>query len=55
LTWNPGKERACHTQITAATRMIVYFCDSHALWQRGSNENANGLLRQHFPEGTNPR
>jgi transposase, IS30 family len=43
---------ARHTEITAALRAPVYFCDSHSPWQRGSNENANGLLRQYFPRGT---
>jgi IS30 family transposase len=43
---------ARHTDITATLRIPVYFCDSHAPWQRGSNENANGLLRQYFPKGT---
>jgi transposase, IS30 family len=44
---------ARHTDITAALQVPVYFCDAHAPWQRGSNENANGLLRQYFPKRTN--
>jgi IS30 family transposase len=50
LTWDQGKELALHQQITARTR--VFFCDAHAPWQRGSNENANGLLRDYSPKGT---
>jgi IS30 family transposase len=52
ITWDQGTEMARHTQITATLGAPVYFCDSHAPWQRGSNENANGLLRQYFPKGT---
>jgi len=52
LTWDQGKEMALHQQTSAQTGMPVYFCDAHAPWQRGSNENVNGLLRQHFPKGT---
>src|SRR3954454_19656766 len=52
LTWDQGKELALHQQITAATGTRVFFCDAHAPWQRGSNENANGLLRDYFPKRT---
>lgn len=46
------KQLALHQQISARTGIQVYFCDAHAPWQRGSNENANGLLRDYFPKGT---
>jgi len=53
LTWDQGSEMYAHAQLKLDADLDVYFCDPHSPWQRGTNENTNGLLRQYFPKGSN--
>jgi IS30 family transposase len=52
LTWDQGQEMSQHARIAVGADLDIYFCDPHSPWQRGSNENTNGLLRQYFPKST---